>query len=693
MSITELAHFSLFLAFCIAFLQVVLPAYGIFSKKLNLQKTAPALAVIQLVAVLFSFFGLMAGFYINDFSLIYIANHSNIFLPWYYKLSATWAGHEGSLLLWVTILAAWSAMVACLNKKMQLALKTRVLVVLASIQVMMLVMLLFTSSPFIRSIAIGVNNQLFITLPVDGANLNPLLQDIGLILHPPMLYMGYVGMAVPFAFFVAALWAGRLDASWVRWARPWVLVAWAFLTLGIALGSWWAYYELGWGGWWFWDPVENASLMPWLVCTALIHALAVTQKRGVFKAWSIMLAICAFALSLLGTFLVRSGVVGSVHAFASDPTRGLFILLILFLVIGVGLFLFAMRGWRLTVESNYQLNSKESLIVINNIILLVATLVVLLGTLYPIIADTFELGQVSVGPPYFNTFFVPLTWLLLFVMGLGPVVGWQQQKRPLLGVSTAIVLSSLLLVAIVFVVFKPSLPQNGSLLLNLPIAITLALCFWVLGWALYDVKNRVKHASNFCSGVVKLPISYWGMQLAHIGVLLAALGVAVTTSQSIQKDVALAVGDTVSVHGYEFTLMDVYTVNGKNYQAITGKVVVNQKTGESNGNVVAILYPQKRSYVSNALFNAAFNAASNMPTTEAAINGNLWRDIYVAMGEAITDDNNADANNVQATLNSKWAMRIYLKPFVRLIWFGAILMVLGGLLSAKRFLNKKSINK
>lgn len=666
MLITELAYFLLLLAFVLSAFQIILPSYGIVSNKSQLQSSlqqlAPSLAWGQFIAVALSFIGLMAGFYFNDFSLVYVANHSNSLLPWYYKLSATWGGHEGSLLLWITILAGWGAMVASFSKSLQLAMRARILVVLSVVQFMMTAMLIFSSSPFERSATNG-----FINLPLDGADLNPLLQDFGLIVHPPLLYMGYVGMVVPFAFCVAALWAGRLDAVWTRWSRPWALVAWGFLTLGIALGSWWAYYELGWGGWWFWDPVENASLLPWLVCTALIHSLAVTEKRGVFKAWTIMLAIFAFALSLLGTFLVRSGVITSVHSFASDPTRGLLILLILAMVIGAGLALFALRGWRLTVESHYQLKSRETMLVINNIIILIATLVVLLGTLYPIIADSLQLGQVSVGAPYFNALFVPLSWLLLLAMGVGVVTRWKRDNRPLLGVGVAIASSSLVLAGVMLFFVQSALSVSGSgfgsvavtvagsKLLN--VGMTTALCAWVLGWAVYDIKDKTKHGKTLKAGLAKLSPSYWGMQVAHMGVLVTAMGIALTSTHSIEKDVAMSVGDTVSVEGYDFSMIDMYAVTGKNYDGIASEMMV-----QKNGKQITSLHPEKRTYV-----------VTQMPMTEAAIDANLWRDLYVALGEPIEKSGNDEMED--------WAVRIYVKPFVRWIWLGAILMAVGAVIS------------
>ena len=636
MLITELGYFALLAAFVLAILQVVLPTIGVMRDQVAWQRLAPSLAWAQFAAMAISFGALMAGFYFNDFSLVYVTQHSNTLLPWYYKLSATWGGHEGSLLLWMTIMATWCALVSYFSRGLPLSMRARVLVILAGVQMMMLAMLIFTSSPFDRTLP---------NLPVDGADLNPVLQDFGLIIHPPMLYMGYVGMVVPFAFCMAALWEGRLDAVWTRWSRPWALAAWGFLTLGIALGSWWAYYELGWGGWWFWDPVENASLMPWLAGLALLHSLAVTEKRGVFKAWTIMLAIFAFALSLLGTFLVRSGVITSVHSFAADPTRGLVILVILGIIVGGGLLMFAIRGWRLTVESQYQLISRESFLVINNVIILISTLVVLLGTLYPIIADAFNLGQVSVGPPYFNALFVPLTWLLLIAMGMGSNIRWKKDIRPLLGVGMVIAVSSLVLAAIVAYFVSPSDMLN--------IGVTLAVSFWVLFWMVVDFKDKTKNAPSFFKGLGQLRLSYWGQQTAHIGVIIAVIGVAFTSTLSIERDVALGENDTVHVQGYDFEVKDFHEVRGSNFDGVQAQVEVTK-----NGRKVTTLYPEKRTYV-----------ISMMPMTEAAIDASLMRDVYVALGEPIAEDSN------------KWAVRIYVKPLIRWIWLGAIIMALGGLLS------------
>jgi len=646
MLITELGYFALLAAFVLAILQVVLPTIGVMRHQVAWQRLAPSLAWAQFAAMIVSFGALMAGFYYNDFTLVYVAQHSNTLLPWYYKLSATWGGHEGSLLLWMTIMASWCALVSYFSRGLPLSMRARVLVILAAVQLMMLAMLIFTSSPFERTLP---------NLPVDGADLNPVLQDFGLIIHPPMLYMGYVGMVVPFAFCMAALWEGRLDAVWTRWSRPWALAAWGFLTIGIALGSWWAYYELGWGGWWFWDPVENASLMPWLAGLALLHSLAVTEKRGVFKAWTIMLAIFSFALSLLGTFLVRSGVITSVHSFAADPTRGLVILAILGIIIGGGLLMFAVRGWRLTVESQYQLISRESFLVINNVIILISTLVVLLGTLYPIIADAFNLGQVSVGPPYFNALFVPLTWLLLIAMGMGSNIRWKKDKRPLLGVGMVIAVSSLVLAAIIAYFAHPSSMLN--------IGVTLAVSFWVLLWMVIDFRDKTKNAPSLFKGLRQLRLSYWGQQVAHIGVLIAVIGVAFTTSLSIERDVAMAEGDTINVQGYDFSLVDFQEIKASNFDATQAAVAVSK-----DGRAVATLTPEKRTYI-----------ISTMPTTEAAIDASLMRDVYVALGEPIAEGSN------------EWALRIYVKPLIRWIWLGAIIMALGGLLSMldKRYRIKK----
>ena len=642
MLITELGYFALISALVIAILQVILPAVGVFKHQPAWQRLAGSLAIAQFLATGTSFLCLMYGFYANDFTLIYVANQSNSLLPWYYRLSATWGGHEGSLLLWVTILATWGAAVAVFSRSLPLAMRARVLVIIAFVQMMMLSMVIFVSSPFNRSLP---------SIPVDGKDLNPLLQDPGLIFHPPMLYMGYVGAVVPFAFAMAALWAGRLDAVWTRWSRPWTLAAWCCLTLGIVFGSMWAYNELGWGGWWFWDPVENASFMPWLGGVALLHSLAVTEKRGVFKAWTIMLAIFTFALSLLGTFLVRSGVITSVHSFAADPTRGLFILVILGVVIGGGLAMFAWRGWRLTQESHYQLKSRETLLVINNIIILVATIVVVIGTLYPMLADALKLGQVSVGAPYFNALFVPLTWLLLLFLAIGPVSRWKKDTRPLLGTGLAILASCFVLAGVLSYFLVSSI--------NINIFMSAALCLWVLVWMVIDIKDKTRNARSLGAGLKRLHMGYWGMQLAHLGILLSVMGIAITTSLSIEKDIAMQKNQSVEVQGYQFTMDELKKIRGANFDATQAVVSVRK-----NNQVVATLYPEKRHYV-----------VSQMPMTEASIQYNPLRDIYMAMGEPILGVNQSEADA------TKWAVRIYIKPGVRWVWWGGFVLALGAILS------------
>ena len=642
MLITELGYFALISALVIAILQVILPAVGVFKHQPAWQRLAGSFAIAQFLATGTSFLCLMYGFYANDFTLIYVANQSNSLLPWYYRLSATWGGHEGSLLLWVTILATWGAAVAVFSRSLPLAMRARVLVVISFVQMMKLSMVIFVSSPFNRSLP---------SIPVDGKDLNPLLQDPGLIFHPPMLYMGYVGAVVPFAFAMAALWAGRLDAVWTRWSRPWTLAAWCCLTLGIVFGSMWAYNELGWGGWWFWDPVENASFMPWLGGVALLHSLAVTEKRGVFKAWTIMLAIFTFALSLLGTFLVRSGVITSVHSFAADPTRGLFILVILGVVIGGGLAMFAWRGWRLTQESHYQLKSRETLLVINNIIILVATIVVVIGTLYPMLADALKLGQVSVGAPYFNALFVPLTWLLLLFLAIGPVSRWKKDTRPLLGTGLAILASCFVLAGVLSYFLVSSI--------NINIFMSAALCLWVLVWMVIDIKDKTRNARSLGAGLKRLHMGYWGMQLAHLGILLSVMGIAITTSLSIEKDIAMQKNQSVEVQGYQFTMDELKKIRGANFDATQAVVSVRK-----NNQLVATLYPEKRHYV-----------VSQMPMTEASIQYNPLRDIYMAMGEPILGVNQSEADA------TKWAVRIYIKPGVRWVWWGGFVLALGAILS------------
>lgn len=635
--LVELGHFALVLALVVAVLQFIVPIIGVWRGHAGAQSVARNAAYLQLLLLLFSFGMLTLAFINNDFTIDYVARQSNTMLPVWYKVSAVWGGHEGSLLLWALVLALWSSAVARFSRSLPRDMIARVLAILGSISVAFILFILLTSNPFRR---------LLPDFPPDGNDLNPLLQDPGLIFHPPMLYMGYVGFAVPFAFALAGLMGGRLDSAWARWSRPWTVAAWCFLTVGIALGSWWAYYELGWGGWWFWDPVENASFMPWLAGTALIHSLAVTEKRGVFKAWTVMLAIIAFALSLLGTFLVRSGVLTSVHAFASDPERGLFVLGILAVVIGGSLTLFAVRAGMLANESRYELVSREMFLLLNNLILLTATTVVFLGTLFPLVADAFNLGKISVGPPYFNLLFVPLTLMLMAFMALGPQANWKRHDARALLQPYGKILGAAIVVGVAIPLLVFAKAGVGVILASV-------LSCWVVISAVRDVVVKVRTArAGIRAGLRRLSRSYVGMQLAHLGLVVMVLGVAFTSVYSIERDVRMAPGDSATVNEYRFVFQGVEEHKGPNYSAVRGTMQVFRGDQE-----IAVMHPEKRFY---------FVQRNTM--TEAAIDAGFFRDLYVAMGEPLDGD--------------AWAVRLYHKPFVRWIWLGALLMAAGGLLAA-----------
>ncbi len=625
--IVELGHYALILALLVALLQGVLPLIGTITRNWHWQSLARPAAVMQFVLVSLAFAALAYAFQENDFSVRYVAENSNTRLPTMYRFAAVWGGHEGSLLLWLELLAVWTVSVAIFSRQMPLAMVARVISVLGLISTGFLLFVLATSNPFER----------LFPVPIEGKDLNPLLQDPGLVIHPPMLYMGYVGFSVAFAFAIAALLAGRLDVAWARWSRPWTLVAWAFLTFGIGLGSWWAYTELGWGGWWFWDPVENASLMPWLVGTALIHSLIVTEKRGSFKAWTVLLAISAFSLSLLGTFLVRSGVLNSVHAFATDPTRGVFILIFLALVVGCSLTLFAWRAGSVSLGTKMIWISRESVLLSNSVLLVVATAAVLLGTLYPLVIDALNMGKLSVGPPYFNTVFVPLMVPVLFLMVLGVRARWrestlQEWLHPLRRVGVA----SLLGGGVVALYFGWSWG----------VAAGMALGIWVILGTLEPAVERLRKPG-------KIPLSFFAMHCAHLGIAVMVIGVTLSKGYEVEKDVRIAAGDTVTLGAYSFELQRVIEVTGPNYVAKRAEVLVKR-----NGDTVTTLFPEKRRYVSTA-----------MPMTEAAIDTNLWRDLYVSLGEPLN-------NPAQ-----EWSMRFYLKPFLLWIWLGVLMMVFGGLLA------------
>jgi cytochrome c-type biogenesis protein CcmF len=627
----EIGHFALILSLCLALTLATVPAWGAWRGNSAAMALAPSLALGQLVFVGISFGCLAAAFLRDDFSVALVASHSNSLLPPVYKFAAVWGNHEGSLLLWALILSLWTAAVALFSARLPLLMLSRVLSVMGAIAVGFLSFLLFTSNPFVRLLPVP---------PADGSDLNPLLQDPGLTIHPPILYMGYVGFSVAFAFAIAALAGGRLDASWARWSRPWTNVAWAFLSLGIMLGSWWSYYELGWGGWWFWDPVENASFMPWLAGTALIHSLAATEKRGLFKSWTVLLAIFAFSLSLLGTFLVRSGVLTSVHAFATDPARGLFILVFLALVVGGSLTLYAFRAPTVSSRVGFGWVSRESLLLVNNVVFLAAALTVLFGTLFPLIVDALGQGKVSVGPPYFNAVFVPLMALLIPFMGFGPVSRWKQD-------TFARWRGELAIPALVSVICAVTLPFLKAPY-NLPVALAVLLVVWLLLGLARDLRQRLGRAAGGTNGLRRLTPAYCGMLVAHAGFAISVLGIVVTSQFSIERDLKMNPGDTRELAGYEFRFVGVTSRKGPNYVADEARFDVTLKDGSA-----IQMKPQKRRY-----------QASGQVMTEAAIDAGVFRDLFVAMGEPVGT-------------GGAWAVRLQYKPLVRWMWLGAILMAAG----------------
>jgi len=631
----ELGNFAVILTLCIALIQSALPLIGAARGNASWMAVARPAAQGQFLFIAFAFACLTYAFVTNDFSVAYVAQHSNSRLPLAYRVAGVWGGHEGSLLLWTLMLGLWMFAVSIFSRTLPEAMVARVLGVMGLISVGFLVFMLFASNPFDR----------LLPAAADGRDLNPLLQDPGMVFHPPMLYMGYVGFSVAFAFSMAALIDGRLDAAWARWSRPWTTVAWMFLTLGIALGSYWAYYELGWGGWWFWDPVENASFMPWLVGTALIHSLAVTEKRGAFRIWTVFLAILAFSLSLLGTFLVRSGVLTSVHAFATDPKRGIFILSFLAVVVGSSLTLFAWRASRVGLGGRFAPVSRESMLLTNNALLLVAAGAVLLGTLYPLVLDALALGKISVGPPYFESVFVPLMAPALFLMGVGPIARWKQASVPELAVR----LRWALAVSFAAAIIVPFAMGHWSTM----VGFGLLLATWIVASSMVSLKAQLANAPKGRIGarLAQLPRSYYGMLLAHIGVAVFIVGVSLVKGYEVENDVRMGVGDTSHLAGYAFRLVDIKDVKGPNYTATRGSIEVTR-----NGSPVATLNPEKRMYT-----------VQNMPMTEAAIDHGFTRHLYVALGEPISQ--------------SVWIVRLYYKPYISWIWSGCLLMGFGGLLA------------
>ena len=633
--IPEIGHFALVLALALAIVLGVLPMLGALRGDTRLSVIARPAAQAQFVFVALAFGCLTYAFISNDFSVRYVAEHSNSLLPTFYRVAAVWGGHEGSMLLWVFILSLWILSVTLFSRGLPEQMVTIVLAVMGVISIGFLSFLLITSNPFER----------LLPAAIDGRDLNPLLQDPGMAFHPPMLYMGYVGFSVAFAFAIAALITGRLDAAWARWSRPWTTAAWVFLTLGIALGSWWAYYELGWGGWWFWDPVENASFMPWLVGTALIHSLAMTEKRGAFKNWTVLLAILAFSLSLLGTFIVRSGVLTSVHAFATDPKRGIFVLIFLALVVGASLTLFAWRAPRVGLGGKFALFSRESLLLVNNVLLIVAAGAVLLGTLYPLFLDALDLGKISVGPPYFEAVFVPLMAPLVLLIGIGPFARWKEARwadiapRLWLAIAAALVIG--LSLPLVFGRWSPA------------VAFGAVLGVWTIASSLAQLFGRLRgNTAGLGARLAAVPRAQWGMVLAHAGIGVFILGVTMVKSFESASDVRMSFGETTTVGGYAFKFLGVEEYKGPNFIAARGKIEVSV-----DGKVLRTMAPEKRIYT-----------VQRMPMTEAAIDSGIFRDLYVSLGEALDQQT--------------WVVRVQYKPLVDWIWWGCLLMAFGGFLAA-----------
>jgi len=651
--IPEIGHFALLLCLPIAIFLASIPLLGAILGRPLWMRLGPLLALGQWLFLLLAFICLTHSFLTDDFTVKLVAMHSNSALPWYFKLSAVWGNHEGSLLLWVFILASWTLAVAYASQSLPLDMRARVLAVLGMISIGFLLFIIFTSNPFER---------LLLNPVADGNDLNPLLQDFGLIIHPPMLYIGYVGFSVAFAFAIAALMTGNLDAAWARWSRPWTNIAWAFLTIGIALGSWWAYYELGWGGWWFWDPVENASFMPWLAGTALIHSLAATEKRGVFRSWTVLLAILAFSLSLLGTFLVRSGILVSVHAFASDPTRGLFILAFLVLVIGGSLLLYAVKAPAIRSNAKFGLLSRENFLLVNNILLAIALSVVLLGTLFPLASSALNLGSYSVGPPYFNAMFVPLSLPMIVLMGIAPYISWKRSNKISAAIPKWLIAAfvALLLAGLATLSLSNQYQQDFNWLAF----ITLVVSLWLITSTALHMLSKAKHQQGLLTGFKRLSVSYWAMVIAHTGIAVAAIGIGLTSVYEQQKDVRMLLGDDISVSGYRYQLTAINTFEGPNFSGTRGDITVFD--GDT---VITVLQPEKRFYY----------AARNV-MTEAAIDPGLTRDLYVALGEELEE--------------GAWAVRVHIKPFVRCIWLGALMMAFGGLLAVtdKRYRSKRMLN-
>ncbi len=636
--IPELGHFALWLALGISAVLGTLPMLGAARNRAEWMALARPCARLVFVLVAFAFVCLALAFVGNDFSVLYVASNSNRSLPLHYRVTAVWGGHEGSILLWLLMLTFWTFAVAQFSRHLPEMVVARILAVMGLLAFGFLLFILVTSNPFER----------LFPVPADGRDLNPLLQDPGMVIHPPMLYMGYVGLSVAFSFAVAALIGGNLDATWARWTRPWTTAAWIFLTIGIALGSGWSYYVLGWGGWWFWDPVENASFMPWLVATALIHSLAVTEKRNSFKSWTVLLAILAFSLSLLGTFLVRSGVLSSVHAFATDPRRGLFILAFLVIVIGASLTLYAWRAPTVGLGARFALLSRETLLLANNVLLVVACGAVLLGTLYPLALDALGLGKISVGPPYFDTVFVPLLTPLVFLMGVGPLARWKQTELPDLAHRLRWAAGASVVATIITVWLKGDVGIVGAL--------GLLMAAWIVASLATDLAERLRPAGGLRTSVLhrarQIPRAVLGMMAAHLGIAIFIFGVTMVKTGEVERDVKMGVGDTTEIRGNTFTFRGVRDMPGPNYRAVQGQIDITQ-----DGKPLTTLRPEKRFYPS-----------TQSTMTEASIDSGFTRDLYVSLGEPVA--------------GGAWIVRVYYKPFVDWIWGGCFVMALGGLIAA-----------
>ncbi len=630
----ELGQLALILALLLSVLLAVVPLAGALTGRDSLQAFARPLASGMFVFTGLAFAILTHAFLVDDFSVAYVANNSNSMLPWYYKFSAVWGGHEGSLLLWILMLTGWTLAVAIFSRKLPSTMVSQVLAVMGMVCVGFFLFIIVTSNPF---------DRLLPNVPADGQDLNPLLQDIGLIMHPPMLYMGYVGFSVAFAFAIAALINGRLDAAWARWSRPWTTIAWSFLTIGIALGSWWAYYELGWGGWWFWDPVENASLLPWLSGTALMHSLAVTEKRGVFKSWTVLLAIVTFALSLLGTFLVRSGVLTSVHAFASDPERGSFLLMLLGITVVGSLLLYAFRAPVVHVRSRYGSLSREIFLLLNNVLLVSATLLVAIGTLYPLVLDYLDAGKLSIGEPFFNTTFSPLAVATGLLLGAGIFSRWKKTDGGMLARKLLWPLAiSLVATAAVMVNYGSFAPWAFAGVFT---------AIWIAVATLWDLWDKSASRQGRLHGLKRQSRSYWGMVLGHLGVAMVMAGATVVSNYGVERDVRMTPGDSAMVGDYEIVFTDIGERQGANFTAQYGSFNVFL-----DGKLVTDLHPEKRNY-----------PVGMSVMTEADIDAGLFRDVFVAVGERISDD--------------AWAIRLQYKPLVRWLWLGSLVMAIGGFLA------------